>query len=260
AVAVAELDGRPVVVSGSDDHTVRVWELPTGAPVGKPFTGHTDWVRAVAVAELDGRPVVVSGSDDHTVRVWELPTGAPVGKQFTGNTLWVRAVAVAELDGRPVVISGSTDHTVRIWDLAKRRPVRHILRAVRLEHSSPVKSVALHCSKDYLLAVAGYSDGAILMWDLSSRRTRLRKQIFHGSAVNAVAALGPDHIVFAASGTLNIASASQDWAVALTIDLDADVQALAVYGGSTLVAATRLGLVVLDVPTGRPVVPAAAGT
>ena len=40
AVAAAELDGRPVVISGSDDRTVRVWDLATGAPVGDPFTGH----------------------------------------------------------------------------------------------------------------------------------------------------------------------------------------------------------------------------
>ncbi|MGH3801414.1 MAG: caspase family protein, partial [Pseudonocardiaceae bacterium] len=117
AVAVAELDGRPVVVSGSTDGRVRVWELDTGAPVGKPFTGHTDWVRAVAVAELAGRPVVVSGSADGTVRVWELGTGVPVGDPFTGHTGWVRAVAVVELDGRPVVVSGCDDHTVRVWEL-----------------------------------------------------------------------------------------------------------------------------------------------
>ena len=42
AVAVAELDGRPVVISGSGDGTVRVWDLATGAPVGDPFTGHTE--------------------------------------------------------------------------------------------------------------------------------------------------------------------------------------------------------------------------
>ena len=127
SVATAELDGRPAVISGSDDGTVRVWDLATGRPLGDPFTGHDGYVRSVAAAELDGRPVVISGSDDGTVRVWDLATGPPVGSPFTGHSDYVRSVATAELDGRPVVVSGSNDGTVRVWDLATgdpgRRPV-----------------------------------------------------------------------------------------------------------------------------------------
>ena len=77
AVATAQLDGRPVVISGSNDKTVRVWDLATGNPIGAPFTGHTGAVYAVAAAQLDGRPMVVSGSGDGTVRVWDLATGQP---------------------------------------------------------------------------------------------------------------------------------------------------------------------------------------
>ena len=138
AVAAAELDGRPVVISGSDDRTVRVWDLATGTPVGDPFTGHAGPVNAVAAAELDGRPVVISGSDDGTVRVWDLATGTPVGDPFTGHTGPVHAVAAAELDGRPVVISGSGDRTVRVWDLATGTPVGDPFTG----HGGPVHAVA----------------------------------------------------------------------------------------------------------------------
>ena len=113
-----------MVVSGSDDRTVRVWDLATGALVGDPFTEHTRAVNAVAVARAGRPPVVVSGSGDRTVRVWDLATGALVGDPFTEHTRAVNAVAVAELDGRPVVVSGSGDRTVRVWDLATGSPGR----------------------------------------------------------------------------------------------------------------------------------------
>jgi hypothetical protein len=53
-VAAAELDGRPVVISGSSDRTVRVWDLATGTPVGDPFTGHGGRVTAVAAQISQG--------------------------------------------------------------------------------------------------------------------------------------------------------------------------------------------------------------
>ena len=129
SVALGVLEGRPVVVSGSDDYTVRVWDLATGKQRGDPLRGHTDWVESVAVGELEGRPVVVSGSDDYTVRVWDLASGDPVGEPLTGHAGAVNSVAVGELEGRPIVVSGSGDHTVRVWDLAT---MARNSRAIRL--------------------------------------------------------------------------------------------------------------------------------
>jgi len=56
-------DGRHVV-SGSDDHTLRIWDLAT-EETKTTLQGHTDWVSAVAVMP-DGRHVV-SGSQDNTL-------------------------------------------------------------------------------------------------------------------------------------------------------------------------------------------------
>ncbi|MBA2696139.1 MAG: hypothetical protein H0U62_09965 [Actinobacteria bacterium] len=74
AVACTVLDDRPVAVTASRDHTVRIWDLTSGTPIGAPLTGHTDLVGAVACTVLDDRPVAVTTSWDHTVRIWDLET------------------------------------------------------------------------------------------------------------------------------------------------------------------------------------------
>ncbi|WP_017713833.1 AAA-like domain-containing protein [Prochlorothrix hollandica] len=55
------------IVSGSDDGTLRLWDLQ-GQQIGEPFQGHTNWVLSVAFSP-DGERIV-SGSSDGTLRLW----------------------------------------------------------------------------------------------------------------------------------------------------------------------------------------------
>ncbi|MFI8162149.1 hypothetical protein ACIF6I_23365, partial [Streptomyces microflavus] len=137
AVATAEVDGRPVAVTTSDDRTVRVWDLTTGRTV-TVLAGHSDAVNAVATAEVDGRPVAVTTSDDRTVRVWDLTTGHPIGEPLTGHTDWVNAVATGQLNGCTVAVTGSDDRTVRVWDLTTGHPIGEPLTG----HTDWVNAVA----------------------------------------------------------------------------------------------------------------------
>ncbi|MBG0831514.1 protein kinase [Planomonospora sp. ID67723] len=193
AVAVAQLDGRPVVVSGGDDDSrnddgaVWVWDLATGKPVGKPFTGHIDGVRAVAVAQLDGRPVVISGGRDDTVRVWDLATRKPVGKPFTGHKNAVWAVALTQLDGRPVVVSGSEDRTMRVWDLATRKPIGKPL-AIDDGDAGAVYAVAVAQSDGRPVAISGNDLGTVRVWDLATGEAIRDPFAGHEDSVWAVAA------------------------------------------------------------------------
>ena len=100
------------IISGSSDHTIRIWDAETGAPVGNPLKGHTGWVQSVAYSP-DGKRVI-SGSNDHTIRIRDAETGASVGNPLNGHIDYVQSVAYSP-DGQHI-ISGSDDRTIRIWD------------------------------------------------------------------------------------------------------------------------------------------------
>ncbi len=65
-------DGR-FALSGSDDQTLRLWDLQSGA-VLRTLEGHTELGDACAMTP-DGR-FALSGSADQTLRLWDLQSGA----------------------------------------------------------------------------------------------------------------------------------------------------------------------------------------
>ncbi|MEA5464042.1 nSTAND1 domain-containing NTPase, partial [Leptothoe sp. PORK10 BA2] len=137
-------DGQ-TVVSGSNDKTIRLWDL-NGTPIGEPFEGHSASVRSVAFSP-DGK-TVVSGSDDNTIRLWDL-NGTPIGEPFEGHSSSVLSVAFSP-DGKTVV-SGSSDNTIRLWDL-NGTPIGEPFEG----HSASVRSVAF--SPDGKTVVSGSDD------------------------------------------------------------------------------------------------------
>jgi WD40 repeat protein len=69
-------DGK-MVVSGSGDKTVRIWNGESGETMHL-FEGHEEVVRSVKFSPDSS--TVVSGSEDRTVRVWLVETGELVFK------------------------------------------------------------------------------------------------------------------------------------------------------------------------------------
>ncbi|PQE26677.1 hypothetical protein CJF30_00011108 [Rutstroemia sp. NJR-2017a BBW] len=123
---------KPIVVSGSYDKTVRLWDTATGKQVLPPLKGHTDGVNSVAFSP-DGKQVV-SGSSDQTVRLWDTTTGKQVLPPLKGHTGGIYSVAFSP-DGKQVV-SGSSDQTVRLWDAATGKQVLPTLEG----HTSEIRS------------------------------------------------------------------------------------------------------------------------
>lgn len=147
-------DGR-VIVSGSDDRTVRVWDATGGQPIAL-LRGHEGPVNAVACS-ADGR-VILSGSDDRTVRAWDAEAGQ-VRAILHGHTAEVTGVAVSP--GGRLVVSGSNDTTVRLWS-----PSGWAEAAVLAGHRDKVTSVAV--SSDGRRVASGSFDKTVIVWDTDS--------------------------------------------------------------------------------------------
>ena len=99
-------DGRRLA-SALVDNTVRLWNVDTGEPDGAPLTGHTDALADVAWSP-DGHRLASAG-DDNTVRLWNADTGQPVGAPLTGHTAWLTSVEFSP-DGHRLATGGDDQH------------------------------------------------------------------------------------------------------------------------------------------------------
>ncbi|MFF6642282.1 caspase family protein [Streptomyces althioticus] len=183
SVASTVLEGIPVIVAGSYDGTVRIWDLATGTQFCEPLTGHTDSAAAVAITELGGQPIAVTGSHDYTVRIWDLTTGAQHGEALTGHTDHVTAVACTVVSGTPITVTGSRDKTVRVWDLTTHAQIGKPLTG----HTDEVNEVACTAVNGTPVAVTAGDDGTVRVWDLTTHAQIGEPLTGHTDQVAAVA-------------------------------------------------------------------------
>ncbi|WP_407560413.1 caspase family protein [Streptomyces sp. 184] len=160
-VAVGDLDGRPIAVTGSVDGTARVWDLASQRQIGDPLPVGIA-VSAVAIGELGDYTVALTGVVDGTVRIWDLSAGQEYGEPLTGHTNRVGRIVVGAVGGHPVVLTASADGTARIWDLVARKQLGSDLSA----HKRTVRDVDLGYLDGRPIALTGGDDKAVYVWDL----------------------------------------------------------------------------------------------
>ncbi len=174
SVAISS-DGK-TLISGSKDHTIKIWELSSGKEQ-RTLTGHTDTVESVAISG-DGK-TLVSGSYDKTIKVWKLPSGEEL-RTLTGHYDIVTSVAISR-DGKRL-ISGSRDRRIKVWELPAGEEIQTLAG-----HTNGVRDIAI--SLDGKTLVSGSWDGTVRIWELSSGKG-LQLPTSHTDVVGGVAISG----------------------------------------------------------------------
>ncbi|KEP46115.1 vegetative incompatibility protein HET-E-1 [Rhizoctonia solani 123E] len=169
------------IANGSNDGSVFVYDMHTGAMVAGPFQGHTNRVLSVAFSP-DGR-LITSGSFDKTVIVWDAHTGRIVTGPLHKHAAWVWSVTFSP-DGK-CIVSGSFDRTIILWDTYSGAVAVGPLKG----HSDKISSVAF--SPDGRLIASGSWDRTIRLWDASTGAVFTEPLRGHTNHINMVA-FSPD--------------------------------------------------------------------
>ena len=154
-------DGRRAV-SGSEDLTVRVWDLETGSCL-RVFGGHTKRVSSVCIT-FDGK-YAASGSQDKTIRVWDLESG---------ECLWTLEGHLAEVLSLCIspdckyLVSGGWGTSIKSWDLATGANLQE------LDGETWAPEISMTPDTRYLVSVhrTGRARSVVRLWDLMTGECR----------------------------------------------------------------------------------------
>ncbi len=163
-------DGKRAA-SGSDDRTLRIWDLERAREVRR-FNLHRAGVTGVALS-ADGK-LVLSGSRDGTLRLCEASSGREL-RTFAVPRGPVLCVALSP-DGQ-MVYSGHFDTTLRLWEASSGRELRRFAG-----HRQMVGALAVGEG----VLVSGSHDQTVRLWDPASGAELAAGQ-GHTAAVTAVA-------------------------------------------------------------------------
>ncbi|KAL7789848.1 WD40 repeat-like protein [Trichoderma ceciliae] len=151
-------DGR-YLVSGSDDHTVKIWDAKTGKE-RQTLKGHSYSISSVAFS-ADGRHIA-SGSGDNTIKIWDAITGKE-RHTLKGHSDIFDLIAFSA--DSCYLASQSWGHTIKIWNITTGKE-QQILKGHKR------KVISFTFSADGCSLISGSNDNTIKIWDIKTGKER----------------------------------------------------------------------------------------
>jgi WD40 repeat protein/transcriptional regulator with XRE-family HTH domain len=174
---------RRYIATGSEDGTVRLWELETGNVVSV-LKGYDSRIRSLSF-DPTGR-YLASGSDDSTIVVWDVETRTRIETWQTSDQR-IRSITFSPCG--TFVIAASHSGNIYLFDLRlnekKIFPTDKQIRAITVHPTRPILAI-------------GSDDGYISLWNLENHEFIAEVKI-HGDWVRSVT-FSPDGKFLATGG------------------------------------------------------------
>ncbi|ETN98492.1 hypothetical protein RFI_39005, partial [Reticulomyxa filosa] len=192
SVDYATFDNNQLLCFGSEDKTVRLWNIKTNEQI-QSFNGHsmfdehTNAVEWIEFSSFNNGRYLCSGSTDKTIRLWDIETSKSL-HVFNGHMNDVLCVNFSPLQSNNddvnnkinsigiiggngyTICSGSDDNTIRIWDIESLKDVivfkgheDSILCVKYLPYESRISGGAN-------IILSGSADQSVRLWDIRSNQ------------------------------------------------------------------------------------------
>nr|XP_030147723.3 kinesin-like protein KIF21B isoform X2 [Taeniopygia guttata] len=144
-----------LVVTGSKDHYVKVFEITEGmggniGPTHNFEPPHYDGIECLAIQG----DVLFSGSRDNGIKKWDLEQQELIQQIPNAHKDWVCALAF--IPGRPMVLSACRGGVIKVWNVDSFTPVGEIKG-----HDSPINAI---CTNSKHIFTAS-SDCRVKLWN-----------------------------------------------------------------------------------------------
>lgn len=172
-LALAYSPAGDFLVSGSRDHSLRIWKSPQNQTNASVLCeGHTEAVCCVAIAiikspshapsQSDGSFFIASASSDLTLKLWSFdPQSNRVSSVWTVKAHDKEINAITFSPDSKYIITASQDKLIKLWDVSTGQLVRSLSG-----HKRGVWSVSCTFAQEMLL-VSGSADRNVKIWRLS---------------------------------------------------------------------------------------------
>lgn len=151
-----------VLLSGSDDTNILIWDLNKKSSVGSQFDKFSEHESVVEDVAWNRQDQFIFGSvgDDKKLKVWDTRQSKSVSSVDAHTE---EAICLDFSYYNPnMILTGSCDKTVAMWDRRKPESALHLFK----QHSEEVNCVKYHPHHENLFASAS-TDRRAIVWDVS---------------------------------------------------------------------------------------------